>query len=54
MTKYLGGILVLAYAALHAFGADRFPDDERGELPTSVRSSPGGVLSWHDGFMGGK
>lgn len=52
--KYLGGILVLAYAALHALGLDRFPDDDRGELPAEVRSAPGGILSWHTGFMGGK
>jgi hypothetical protein len=52
--KYLGGLLVLAYAALHVMGLDRFPDDERGEVPASVRTAPGGVLSWHSGFMGGK
>ena len=52
--KYFGGILVLAYAALHTLCMDRFPDEERGELPTSVRTAPGGILSWHDGFMGGK
>jgi len=52
--KYFGGMLVLAYAALHVLRMDRFPDEERGELPTSVRSAPGGILSWHDGFMGGK
>jgi hypothetical protein len=52
--KYFGGMLVLAYAALHVMRMDRFPDEERGELPTSVRSAPGGILSWHDGFMGGK
>lgn len=52
--KYFGGILVLAYAALHVLRWDRFPDDDRGELPTSVRTAPGGILSWHDGFMGGK
>ncbi len=52
--KYFGGLLVLAYAALHSLGYDRFPDDERGDVPESVRMGPGGVLSWHDGFMGGK
>jgi hypothetical protein len=52
--KYFGGILVVAYAALHVLRMDRFPDEERGEVPTSVRTAPGGILSWHDGFMGGK
>ncbi len=52
--KYFGGILVLAYAALHAMGADRFPDEERGDLPPTLRLAPGGIMTWHDGFMGGK
>ena len=52
--KYFGGILVLAWAAMHALGYDRFPDDDRGDVPASVRTAPGGILSWHDGFMGGK
>jgi hypothetical protein len=52
--KYVGGLLLLAYTALHALGADRFPDDERGKLPPGVRSAPGGLLLWHTGFMGGK
>ncbi len=52
--KYLGGILVLAYAAIHAMGVDRVPDEERGDLPQTVRLAPGGIMTWHDGFMGGK
>jgi hypothetical protein len=52
--KYLGGLLVAAYVAAHSFGVDRFPDDERGELPATVRRGPAGILAWHDGFMGGK
>lgn len=52
--KYIGGLLVLAYAALHALKLDRVPDEDRGDLPASVRTAPGGILSWHDGFMGGK
>ena len=52
--KYLGGFLLLAYAALHAAGWDTLAQDERGAVPESVRHAPGGVLSWHDGFMGGK
>ncbi len=52
--KYFGGLVILAYAALHALGADRFPDDERGDLPANVRRGPGGIMLWHDGFMGGK
>ncbi len=52
--KYLGGVLVLTYAGLHALGFDRFPDEERGEVPANVRRGPGGVQLWHTGFMGGK
>lgn len=52
--KYFGGILVLAWAALHVLGYDRFPEEDRGDLPASVRTAPGGILLWHDGFMGGK
>jgi hypothetical protein len=52
--KYLGGILVLAYAAAHVFHMDVSPDEERGDLPASVRTAPGGIMTWHDGFMGGK
>ena len=52
--KYFGGILVLLYAGLHVLGFDRFPDEERGEVPQTVRLAPGGILTWHDGFMGGK
>ncbi len=52
--KYFGGLLVLAYAAIHAMGADRVPDEERGDLPRTVRLAPGGIMTWHDGFMGGK
>lgn len=52
--KYLGGLLVLAYAALHATGADRFPDDDRGDLPPTIAHTAMGILGWHTGFMGGK
>jgi hypothetical protein len=52
--KYFGGVLVLVYVALHALGADRFPDDDRGTVPPSVRTSPGGIMMWHGGFLGGK
>ncbi len=45
---------MLLYAAMHALGADRMPDDERGDLPPTVRTAPGGIMTWHDGFMGGK
>jgi hypothetical protein len=43
--KWFGGIVV---------GLTRFPDEDRGEVPASVRLAPGGILMWHDGFMGGK
>ena len=52
--KYVGGLFLVAYAAMQAFGFTRFPDDDRGKLPPSVRSAPGGLLLWHSGFMGGK
>ncbi len=52
--KYFGGILLLLYAGMTAMGWDRAPDDERGEVPASVRMAPGGLLLWHSGFMGGK
>jgi len=52
--KYLGGILLVLWAAAHAFGADRFPDDDRGVVPNQVRGTPGGIFMWRDGFMGGK
>lgn len=52
--KYFGGFLVLGYAVIHLLGVDRLPDEERGDLPPSVRLAPGGILMWHDGFMGGK
>lgn len=50
--KYIGGIILLFYAASAALGWDRFPDDDRGALPPGVRGAA--ILMWHDGFMGGK
>jgi hypothetical protein len=52
--KYFGGILVLLYGVMHVTGKDRFEDEERGEVPASIRTAPGGIMTWHDGFMGGK
>ncbi len=52
--KYFGGLCLLLYAGVHTLRLDRLPDEERGELPASVRTAPGGILLWHDGFMGGK
>ncbi len=52
--KYVGGVLVLLYGLLHVMRLDRMPQEERGELPASVRMAPGGILMWHSGFMGGK
>jgi len=49
-----GGLLVVGYAVLHLTGNDRFPDDERGDLPADVTRTAGGILLWHTGFMGGK
>ena len=52
--KYVGGALVLAWALAHVLRLDRFDTDDRGSVPASVRTAPGGITSWHDGFMGGK
>ncbi len=52
--KWFGGIVVGLWAVAHGMGLDRLPDEDRGEVPASVRSAPGGILLWHDGFMGGK
>lgn len=52
--KWFGGIVVSLWALAHGLGFDRFPDEDRGDLPASVRQAPGGILMWHDGFMGGK
>jgi len=52
--KYFGGALVLLYLTLHSLGLDRFPDDDRGTVPPSVRTAPGGIMTWHSGFLGGK
>jgi hypothetical protein len=54
MLKYVGGLLVLAYGALHLAGLDRWSDDERGELPADVQKDRSAILLWHTGFMGGK
>ncbi len=52
--KYFGGVMLLVYAALHVGNCDRFPSEERGNVPPNVRTAPGGILLWHTGFMGGK
>ena len=52
--KYLGGIILLFYAAAVTFGWDRLADDDRGALPATILAAPGGIWAWHDGFMGGK
>lgn len=52
--KYFGGVLVLLYAFAQATGWQPFADDDRGEVPQSVRQAPGGILLWTTGFMGGK
>ncbi|MCU0695728.1 MAG: hypothetical protein MUC96_04255 [Myxococcaceae bacterium] len=52
--KWFGGIVVGLWALAQGTGLTRFPDEDRGEVPASVRLAPGGLLMWHDGFMGGK
>lgn len=52
--KYVGGLILLAYAALAVSGWEPFTQEERGVVPGDVRRAPGGILHWHSGFMGGK
>lgn len=49
-------LLLLAYA-LAGFRGYRIGGDEREQISSSVRSSPGGYRSfhfWHSGYSGGK
>jgi hypothetical protein len=49
-------LVVAGYSAL-AFSQRELSQPERDEIPTSVRSSPGGYRSyafWHTGYHGGK
>ncbi|MCA3013236.1 MAG: hypothetical protein INH41_12650 [Myxococcaceae bacterium] len=52
--KWFGGLVVGLWVVSQLLGLNRFPSDDRGEVPASVRQAPGGLLMWHDGFMGGK
>jgi len=52
--KYVGGLILLAYAAIAFTGWEPFATEERGAVPNDVRRAPGGILHWHSGFMGGK
>lgn len=52
--KYFGGVVLLLYAMAQATGWSLSSDDDRGEVPESVRHAPGGILLWTTGFMGGK
>ena len=52
----IGTLVVGAYTAI-AFTGFELASPTRDELPSSVRSSPGGVRSpafWHSGYHGGK
>ncbi len=52
--KYLGGLILLGYAAAVTMGWDRLADDDRGALPAAILLTPLGIRAWHDGFQGGK
>ncbi|MBX5482254.1 MAG: hypothetical protein IRZ16_10525 [Myxococcaceae bacterium] len=54
MVKYVGGAIVLLYAAMNLWGYEPFASSERGRVPADARRGPGGVLIWHSGFLGGK
>jgi hypothetical protein len=49
--KFIGGIIVLLYAAMAFSGCEPFGGGERGKA--DVRGS-GGARYWTGGFMGGK
>ena len=52
--RIFGGIVVALYAWLMFSGYEPFSSHERGILPPDARHGPGGILSWHSGFHGGK
>ncbi|MFB1479493.1 hypothetical protein [Corallococcus sp. RDP092CA] len=52
--RYLGGLVLVAYAWATYTGWAPFSDEERGKVTGDVRRGPGGVLLWTGGFMGGK
>lgn len=52
--KYYGGLLLVLYSFMMAFGFDAFSDDDRGRLPANTRNGPSGILGWHTGYLGGK
>lgn len=52
--KFIGGLVLLGYAAAVTMGWDRLADDDRGVLPAAILLAPGGIWAWHDGFQGGK
>ena len=54
MGKWLGALVLLAYAALAFSRYEPFATEERGALPGDARPSPGGSLLWFTGFRGGK
>ncbi|WP_338870147.1 hypothetical protein [Myxococcus stipitatus] len=52
--KWFGGLVVLLYSAVVWSGWSPFTREERDRVPGNVRRSPGGVLLWTGGYMGGK
>lgn len=54
MVKYLGGLVVLAYAAMAFSGYEPFTTEQRGKLPSDARRGAGGAFFWTTGYWGGK
>jgi hypothetical protein len=52
--KYLGGLILVAYAAVAFLGIEPFTQSQRGKLSADARRAPGGVFFWPVGFRGGK
>lgn len=52
--KYLGGLLLLLYAAVAGLGYEPFTQQEKGPLPAKARGGRGALFLWHGGYHGGK
>jgi hypothetical protein len=52
--KYLGGVIVLLYAAVALSGWEPFTRAQRGRVDLRSGGGASGVRYWTGGFMGGK